>query len=381
MPVNIGQQIEDIRIIPTLLSTGKYTIGVLTKLQCGIVEWDASPVGTTISENDPSIIDFPDVPKIFDCVQKSFYGQSALDQIAIDNHIIQVLGEDNKGILETNLAIAISCSIARAAAAYKRLPLFLHFADIYNTTPRIPGIMCNMIGGGGHHRNKMKITELMIMMSSFIEADIKHTLKIWNCLYDLFYKQYSVAVGLEGCLVVDNLRDEEAIEILIKIANEAVQTNNIRIGLDLAGIIDGELLNSLIVKYNEIIYLEDPYQFNQLVKFQKLLKRYSSKYIAGDDLLTGQLQDIEILLKENTINAGVIKLNRIGTITRFFKAIQIMRNYRALVVCSQRSQETARDTLSHIAIASGADYLKNGSPVRERIANYSNLIALNQVIK
>ncbi len=46
-------QIKKIEVKALPLSTGNYTIGVSVQLGNGILEWDASPIGTTITVNDP----------------------------------------------------------------------------------------------------------------------------------------------------------------------------------------------------------------------------------------------------------------------------------------------------------------------------------------
>ena len=102
--------------------------------------------------------------------------------------------------------------------------------------------------------------------------------------------------------------------------------------------------------------------------------------MAGDDLLRGNLQLIDYYLKNNYINSAVFKLNHLGTISNIVKATNVVRSYNGKIICSQRSNETGKDTMSHISVGIGADYLKFGSPVRERVTNYSNLLFIEKNI-
>jgi enolase len=374
--------ISDAKLLHVPLSTGDLTIGVAVKIQGGIIEWDASPLGTTTGKYDPILLEPGEAEQIFADLRKFLVGKSILEQRRIDEGILNVLGETDTGIKGANLGIAASCAAARAASAYTQKPLFLYLSEIYGTSAKVPRFMCNMLGGGGHHKNRMNITELMIMSKLGKMVPIEKFLEFRIALHKYLLKtDDSTEVGMEGCLVPQKLSDREAISILIELLKTNSLNDSVVLGIDFAALqSEDHYIEGLLNTFPEIFYVEDPFPIHEKEKYAQLIKRFPGQIIAGDDITAGNRKKIKDAISDKIINAVVMKLNHAGTITRISECVETTSKEGAITICSQRSRETAKDTLSHIALAFGFDYLKNGSPVRERIANYSNIVALSPFI-
>jgi enolase len=378
----IDYLIKDLKLVHVPLSTGAPTLGVMTELGCGIAEWDASPLGTTVASSDPVNLDAASAETAFVRLKAGLIGTSVLNQPEIDETITEAMGQDAHGVHGVNLAIATSCSVARAAAAYQHVPLFQYLSTIFGREPKMPGIMCNVLGGGGHHANSMKITELMVTMRNLTPQAVNSVIFVRRNLGEILEQDgRRIEVGLEGSLVTPDLPDFEAIGKLVEVLRNTGMDQYMRLGLDMAGVDAIDLVRDLVETFEEIDYVEDPFPINQTHLFRQLLSENPKLYVAGDDLIAGRLETMEWLLDAKYVNSIVIKLNHLGTITRVFHAAETAQARASQVVLSQRSQETGKDTLSHIAVAAGADYIKAGSPVRERISNYSNLLVLLRLVQ
>ena len=372
------ERIKDLQLVHVPLSTGELTVGVVVRLDGGIEAWDASPIGTTTSPNDPQNLSPEHAREPFVQLRRALLGRPATDQEGADRTIETVLSQDIRGIIGVNLAVATSLAVCRAASARFGLPLCRYVASYLGRTDHKPtGIMSNVLGGGGHHSNALRTTELMVISSEPPGRSVGLILDVRRRLAAALQRRgYDFSVGLEGSLVVAALDDHAALGALQNVlGEERLSGDHLGIGLDLAGRAESKFVDDLLSNFTQIEYVEDPYSVTEASRYRDLLHRLPELLVAGDDLIAGRVEYLGELLKRSYVNAVVIKLNHFGTLSRIAAAADLARDHNATIVMSQRSQETARDTLAHLALALGADYLKAGSPVRERISNYSSLIA------
>ena len=85
---------------------------------------------------------------------------SVLDQKKIDNLLIKLDATENKKRLGANAILAVSIANAKAAAAYKKTPLYKYLGG--NNKNKLPFPMLNIINGGAHANNSLQIQEFMI---------------------------------------------------------------------------------------------------------------------------------------------------------------------------------------------------------------------------
>lgn len=55
------------------------------------------------------------------------------DQSAVDKLLLELDGTPNKGKLGANAILGVSMAVAKAAAAEKRVPLYVHISDLAGT--------------------------------------------------------------------------------------------------------------------------------------------------------------------------------------------------------------------------------------------------------
>jgi len=75
-------------------------------------------------------------------------------------------------------------------------------------------------------------------------------------------------------------------------------------------------------------------------------------------------------------NSILIKPNQIGTLSETFDAIELAVENGYETVISHRSGETEDTTIAHLAVATGAGYIKTGAVGGERTAKLNELIRI-----
>ena len=73
---------------------------------------------------------------------------------------------------------------------------------------------------------------------------------------------------------------------------------------------------------------------------------------------------MKIAKEKESINGIIIKPNQIGTLTETIQAIKLAKEWGWFVIVSHRSGETNDDFIVDLALGTGADGLKIGSPAR-----------------
>ena len=77
------------------------------------------------------------------------------------------------------------------------------------------------------------------------------------------------------------------------------------------------------------------------------------------------------------MNAVLIKLNQIGTLTETIDAIELARRAGWASIVSHRSGETEDTTIADLVVAMGTGQIKTGAPSRsERVAKYNRLLRI-----
>ena len=80
-------------------------------------------------------------------------------------------------------------------------------------------------------------------------------------------------------------------------------------------------------------------------------------------------------IEEKAINAILIKLNQIGTLTETINAIKLAKESGWAAIISHRSGETEDTTIAHLAVATGVGQIKTGAPSRsDRNAKYKRFL-------
>ena len=328
-------------------------------------------------------------------------GYNALDQKTLDKCMIDLDGTPNKSNLGANAILGVSMAVSRAAAASQNLPLYRHL----NSEARLlPVPMLNIINGGSHADNNVDIQEFMIFP---IGADsFSHALRMGAEIFHYLKKVLSskglnTSVGDEGGFAPNLSSNEEAIEIIL----EAVEKSDYSIGKDISLALDAaasefyidgayrlesenrtltsdemvEYFKGLTKKY-PIISIEDGLAENDWEGWEVLNSELGSKIqIVGDDLTVTNIPRLQRAIDEQSMNAILIKLNQIGTVTETVEAVELARETEFGVIISHRSGETEDTFIADFAVAMGMGQIKTGSASRtDRICKYNQLLRIEE---
>lgn len=326
------------------------------------------------------------------------------NQEEIDNKLIELDGTENKSKLGANAILGVSMSVCRAGAASKNLPLYKYISELSDQTPCMPVPSFNVINGGNHAGNNIAIQEFMILPigadnfseSLRIGAEIYHTLK--KEIKEK-YGSDATSVGDEGGFAPNLENNEQALELITNAIKIAGYQDKVRIGIDVAAsefFVDGnydldfkgkgnilsgdELINyykNLISKYN-MFSIEDPFNQDDWETYNKFDVDIQ---VVGDDLLVTNPKRIKKAIDEKSVNALLLKINQIGTITESIKALQMAKEAGWNIMVSHRSGETEDSFIADFAVGTGAGQIKTGAPCRsERLAKYNQLLRISEDI-
>ena len=328
-------------------------------------------------------------------------GYNAFDQKTLDTCMIDLDGTPNKSNLGTNAILGVSMAVSRAVAASQNLPLYRH---LNSDACLLPVPMLNIINGGSHADNNVDIQEFMIFP---IGADsFSHALRMGAEIFHylkkvLRSKGLNTSVGDEGGFAPNLSSNEEAIEIILEAVEKADYSigKDISLALDAAAsefYIDGAyrlesedrtLTSDEMVEYFEgltkkypIISIEDGLAENDWEGWKVFNGKLGSKIqIVGDDLTVTNIPRLQRAIDEQSMNAILIKLNQIGTVTETVEAVELARETGFGVVISHRSGETEDTFIADFAVAMGMGQIKTGSASRtDRICKYNQLLRIEE---
>ena len=323
-------------------------------------------------------------------------------QRSLDNILIELDGTSDKRNLGANSTLGVSMAFSRASALCKGLPLFKSFTSDFK--PILPVPMINIVNGGSHANNNVDFQEFMIFpigTDSFSEA-VQVGAEVFHALKSLLHsKGFSTAVGDEGGFAPNLKSNEEAIEIILQaISNASYEPGKeVFLCLDVAaseffkkGMYNLSSENKVMstdqmIEYLKrltnqypIISIEDGLDQNDWNGWTELTKQIgSSCQIVGDDLTVTNKVHLEKSIQQKSMNAILIKLNQIGTVTETIHAIELAKKHNFGTIISHRSGETEDTIISDFAVSMGSGQIKTGSLSRtDRVAKYNQLLRIEE---
>ena len=343
-------------------------------------------------------------------LSKIIVGMDCTKQQAIDETMIHLDNTENKSKYGANAILAISMAVCKAGAASKKVPLYQHIADLAGVKEFVlPTPSFNVINGGRHAGNKLAMQEFMIIPTgapNFREA-LRMSAETYHHLKNVIktkYGQDAVNVGDEGGFA-PNIQDaREGLELLKEAIAKAGYSGKVKIGIDCAaseffhdGKYDLDFKNTkpnhelksgdeMIQVYKEfikdydIVFIEDPFDQDDWTNFTKITAAIGKEIeIIGDDLLVTNPKRIKIGIEKNAVNALLLKVNQIGTITESIKACKMAQENEWGVFVSHRSGETEDSFIADLVVGLKAGHIKTGAPCRsERLAKYNQLMRIEE---
>jgi enolase len=101
--------------------------------------------------------------------------------------------------------------------------------------------------------------------------------------------------------------------------------------------------------------------------------------VVGDDMLVTNPSRVKRAIDGKVVNALLLKVNQIGTITESIEAVAMSKEAGWGVMTSHRSGETEDCFIADLAVGLATGQIKTGAPCRsERLAKYNQLLRIEQ---
>ena len=333
-------------------------------------------------------------------ISKKIKGLIIHDQERIDALMINLDGTRQKTKLGANTILAVSIAVKKLSAKAKKLPLYKTF--LVKNNFQLPYPLMNIINGGAHANNGLRIQEFMIRpdrAKSFSEAMRICFLVIKNLSKIIRLKGLSTSVGDEGGFAPMISNNNQALDLIVSAIKKSgfVNGKDVSICLDVAA---NELIKKdrysihsknyvsveksineykkIIKKYN-IKSIEDPFAENDWIAWNKLMKSVKKVQIVGDDLYVTNLERLKKGFLNISSNAILIKLNQIGTVSETIDVIKFAQIIGFKTIISHRSGDSEDTFIADLAVGTNSNQIKTGSLARsERVAKYNQLIRIEK---
>jgi enolase len=355
------------------------------------------------------------VEHVVETIGPEIEGLDAVDQAGLDEVLIELDGTPNKSNLGANAVLGVSLATAHAAAASLEMPLYRYLGGVGARIVPVP--FFNILNGGKHAQDSTDFQEFMVApvgIDSYHEA-FRAGAEVFAALRTILHDDgFATTQGDEGGFAPSLKSNEAAVEVILRAIEKAGYRpgEDVAIALDPAtssileegtGTIDsdghpitgryrlarenrtldsGELIDlweSWLAKY-PIVSLEDGLAEDDWAGWAELTARLGSKVqLMGDDIVVTNPRFIQRAIDERSMNAVLIKLNQIGTLTETIGAIELARGAGWRAQVSHRSGETEDTTIADFVVAMGTGQIKTGAPSRsERVAKYNRLLRIEE---
>ena len=333
-------------------------------------------------------------------ISKKVKGQNVHNQEKIDALMINLDGTRQKIKLGANAILAVSMAVKKLSAKVRKLPLYKTFLIKKNF--KLPYPLMNIINGGAHANNGLRIQEFMIRpdrAKNFSEA-MRICFVVINNLKKLIKKKkLSTSVGDEGGFAPMINNNTQALDLIVSAIKRSGFTNgkDISICLDVAAnelcknkkysihskkyiTVDKSIREyDKIIKKYKIKSIEDPFAENDWTSWNKLMKSIKKVQIVGDDLYVTNLQRLKKGFLNVSSNAILIKLNQIGTVSETIDVIKFAQIIGYKTIISHRSGDSEDTFIADLAVGTNSNQIKTGSLARsERVAKYNQLIRIEE---
>ena len=407
-------EIIEVNAREILDSRGNPTVEVDVKLACGAMGRAAVPSGASTGKREA--LELRDtrtkryggkgVTKAVANVNKEIgptvLGMDATDQAAIDRHLINLDGTENKSKLGANAILGVSMAVARSAADALGLPLYRYLGGL--NARYLPMPMMNIVNGGAHAANNLDIQEFMIIPvgASSIAQAVRMGAETFHGLKKILKDAgHSTAVGDEGGFAPNLESNEAAIAYIIEAIQAAGYSpgKEIAIGLDAAASefyekgryvlkSENKSLTSLqmidyyarLIEKYPIVSIEDGLAEQDWKGWHKMTERLEGAIqIVGDDVFVTNPRILAKGIEDGIANSVLVKLNQIGTLTETLETVEMAKQAGYTTVISHRSGETEDTFIADLAVGLNAGQIKTGSMSRsDRIAKYNQLMRIEE---
>ena len=334
-------------------------------------------------------------------ISKKLRNQNVHNQERIDHILIKLDGTKQKNKIGANAILAISMAVKKLSAKIRKIPLYKSF--IVKKNFQLPYPLMNIINGGAHANNGLRIQEFMIRpdkAKSFADG-VRICFLVINSLRSLIKKMgHSTSVGDEGGFAPMISDNEGALKLIVQAIKNAGFTNgkDVSICLDVAAnelikkekysihskkyiSVDQSIKKYLkLIKKYKIKSIEDPFGENDWNAWTKFVNKTKNKVqIVGDDLFVTNLERLKVGFLNLSANSILIKLNQIGTVTETLEVIKFAQLIGYKTIISHRSGDSEDTFIADLAVGTDSNQIKTGSLARsERVSKYNQLIRIEE---
>ena len=333
-------------------------------------------------------------------ISKLLINKNVHNQEAIDKLLIDLDGTEQKSKLGANAILSVSIAVKKLSAKLKKIPLYKSFFVKKNF--KLPYPLMNIINGGAHANNGLRIQEFMIRpdkAKNFTEAMRICFIVISNLRKLIKEANLSTSVGDEGGFAPMIESNTNALDLIVK----AITISGFKNGRDVSICLDvaaNELFKNKkysihsrkyenveknITSYKKIVNkykiksIEDPFAENDWIAWSKITKSLSKTQIVGDDLYVTNLSRLKKGFLNSSSNSILIKLNQIGTVTETLEVIKFAQKIGFSTIISHRSGDSEDTFISDLAVGTNSNQIKTGSLARsERVSKYNQLIRIEE---
>ncbi|GAB6861321.1 phosphopyruvate hydratase [Haloplanus litoreus] len=321
------------------------------------------------------------------------------NQREVDAALHAADGTDDFSNIGANSAVAISMAAAKAGADVLGAPLYQHLGGTFRGD-NFPIPLGNVVGGGEHAKEATHIQEFLAVphgapsVSEAVFANAAVHDRIGELLDE---RGVPAGKGDEGAWA-PTVTDAEAFEIVAAATDDVAEDVgfDVAVGLDVAAseLYDADAgvyrygdvertpteqvdyIADLVDEY-DLAYVEDPVEEDDFAGFADLTTRVGDRTVlCGDDLFVTNVERLQRGIDEEAGNAILVKPNQIGTLSDAVDAVELATRNGLEAVVSHRSGETEDTTIAHLAVATGAPFIKTGTVGGERTAKLNELIRI-----
>ena len=333
-------------------------------------------------------------------ISKKLKGQNIHNQEKIDSLMINLDGTRQKTKFGANSILPVSMAVKKLSAKIKKQPLYKTF--LVKNNFKLPYPLMNIINGGVHANNGLRIQEFMIRPDkarNFSEAMRICFLVINNLRKIIENKKLSTSVGDEGGFAPMINNNNQALSLIVSAIKKSgfINGKDVSICLDVAA---NELYRNKkysihsksfitteksikeykkMVKKFKIKSIEDPFAENDWISWNKLMKSIKDIQIVGDDLYVTNLERLKKGFLNLSSNAILIKLNQIGTVSETLEVIKFAQIIGFKTIISHRSGDSEDTFIADLAVGTNSNQIKTGSLSRsERVSKYNQLLRIEE---
>jgi enolase len=394
-------------------SRGEPTVEVEITLDDGSTGRSASPAGSSTGAGEAVFLRDKEekrfggkgvrgVVKIINEIIAPAFAGKKFNQTKLDKKLVELDGTENKSRFGGNATLPISLAFTKATAAKIGLPLWRYLQKISGTKEAtLPRPLMNILNGGKHATGSTDFQEFIIAPppGKQLAETIRAGVEIYQSLKTIILgKGFSTAIGDEGGFCPPLPTNESALDLIWQAVEQSGwRSDKTALALDAAANEfwtgknyflkkENKTLETaaLIVLYERwlnrypLVAIEDGLAENDHDGWQTLTKKLGNRImIVGDDIFTTNQKALRVGIQSGIGNAIIIKPNQIGTLTETLETIALAKSSNYEFIISHRSGETEDVFISHLAVGTGAKWIKAGAPARgERVAKYNELLRI-----